>query len=52
MKVESKVTEEIVDKQINAEEKAKKRRKKRTKIAPHARAAVEEKLKILMSATW
>merc|ERR1712168_701716 len=33
------------------ENEVKRRRKKRTKVAPHARAAVEEKLKILMSAT-
>lgn len=50
-KAESKVIEESVKEEIHDEEKAKKRKKKRTKVAPHARAAVEEKLKILMSAT-
>ena len=50
-KTEGKVTEESIKEEINDEEKAKKRKKKRTKVAPHARAAVEEKLKILMSAT-
>ena len=49
--MESKVVEENVKEEVNDEEKAKKRKKKRAKVAPHARAAVEEKLKILMSAT-